>query len=67
MPRVTPRTDDAVDNSSATEAQIDVGGIGETLPPTDPSPAAIPTEWNDEFRGLGGSYVVVDGKRVPQD
>lgn len=21
--------------------------------------------WNDEFEGIGGSYVVKDGKRVP--
>lgn len=48
-------------------------GSGEALPPVEPAtpPAAAPApaqhEWNDEFVGVGGSYVVVDGKRVPAD
>ena len=38
-------------------------GIAE-LAVTAPAPST-PTVWNDEFTGIGGSYIVVDGKRQP--
>ena len=77
MPRTTPRRDDAADAAfdmadatgepmtpAAPGAAItgDGSGSGAALPPIPPT-----HEWNDEFTGVGGSYVVIDGKRVPAD
>lgn len=49
------------------ESTVSGNGGGQALPPIDPPAPATPHEWNDEFVGVGGSYVVVDGKRVPAD
>lgn len=71
---------DAGANVSATErpmtpvepgAAVTGDGTGIALPPVPPvappAPVAPVHEWNDEFTGVGGSYVVIDGKRVPAD
>ena len=43
-------------------------GAGQALPPVEPqAPPPAPHEWNDEYVGVGGSYVVINGKRVPAD
>lgn len=45
-------------------ATLQGAGAGEPLPPVEP-PAVH--EWDDEFTGIGGSYVVIDGRRYPAD
>lgn len=82
-PRKGADTDNAAEEDATGQAMTpatagtaitgDGSGNGAALPPVPPVPpeAAAPApadhQWNDEYVGVGGSYVVIDGKRVPAD
>ena len=66
VPEQSPGTGQVM-TPQAPGATLTGDGAGEALPaiPEAATPPATPHEWNDEFVGVGGTYIVVDGRRQP--